>query len=333
MRLWVFSKKIRVPHTCTEPSAVKPIWAAQSVKTSGDRTQASVVLQACILRVWQQAEWRDHIKHRLLLLSLALASLPGMVQARSPAGLAEWQFSAGQALMPHFVEAIPKWQRVVSGGVVALPRYEGATAYTVMPALNLELRYKDLAFASTSEGLGVNLLHSRNYRAGVALGFDLGRDETRNPHLTGLDDLQPAPVLKFFGEYVIFPVVLRTAVSHQLGAGGGWDADVGAYMPVIGNKKFFVFLGPSVTFSDGDEMQRSFGVSSAQSSRSGLAVYHAGGGLRSANLGSSASWFFRENWFLNATGGFQHLLGSAQQSPITRSQQQYTLSLMIGKQW
>ena len=162
-----------------------------------------------------------------------LCLLPLCSHAQTPTPLAEWQFSAGQALMARFVDKPPKWQRTITAGVEATPRYEGASAYELLPALEIELRYRDIGFASTAEGVGVNLLQSRNYRAGVVAGFDLGRDETNNPHLRGLGDIAPAPVLKFFGEYVIFPVVLRATGRHNLGGGGGWDSDISAYLQLF----------------------------------------------------------------------------------------------------
>lgn len=266
--------------------------------------------------------------------ALALLCLsPLAAQAQTPTALAEWQFSAGQALMPRFVEEIPQWQRVVGAGVVALPRFEGARAYTVMPALNLELRYRDRAFASTAEGLGVNLFSSRNYRAGIAAGFDLGRDETDNPVLRGLGDIKPAPVAKAFGELVLFPVVLRGVVRHNLGGGGGSDADLSAYMPLAGSKKFFVFAGPSVTWSDGRSMQQAFGISPQQAAAGSRQAFDTSGGLRSASFGTSATLFMGESWFVNATGAYQRLLGDAEDSPISRSNEQGALSVMLGRQW
>lgn len=264
----------------------------------------------------------------LILLGLGLSA---PVRADMP--IAEWQYSAGQVLQGYFQQPVPEWQGLVSAGPALLPSYEGSSAYRALPGLTLELRYRDLAFASTAEGLGLNLLRGQRYRAGVAAGFDLGRDEDDDPRLRGLGDLDPAAELKLFGEYVLFPVVLRADLRRNLGSGGGWSADLAAYLPVVGSERYFVFLGPSMTLSDGEAMHRSFGVSPEQAARSQFPAYQAGGGLRSAGFGLSATWFLDERWFLNGTGGLQYLLGAAADSPLSRSDRQYALSLMLGYRW
>lgn len=266
--------------------------------------------------------------HWLILLGFGLAA-----PARADMPIAEWQYSAGQVLQGYFQQPLPTWQGLVSAGPALLPSYEGSSAYRTLPGLTLEMRYRDLAFASTAEGLGVNLLRGRRYRAGLAAGFDLGRDEDDDPRLRGLGDIDPAAELKLFGEYVLFPVVLRADLRRNLGSGGGWSADLAAYLPVAGSERYFIFLGPSLTVSDGEAMGRSFGITAPQATRSQFPAFEAGGGLRSAAFGFSATWFFRENWFLNGTGGLQALLGSAADSPLSRSDQQYSLSLMLGYRW
>lgn len=265
-----------------------------------------------------------------LLISLGLG-LSAPVRADMP--IAEWQYSAGQVLQGYFQQPVPEWQGLASAGPALVPSYEGSSAYRALPGLTLEMRYRDLAFASTAEGLGVNLLRGRRYRAGLAAGFDLGRDEDDDPRLRGLGDLDPAAELKLFGEYVLFPVVLRADLRRNLGSGGGWSADLAAYLPVVGSERYFVFLGPSMTLSDGEAMHRSFGVSPEQAARSQFPAYQAGGGLRSAGFGLSATWFLDERWFLNGTGGLQYLLGAAADSPLSRSDRQYALSVMLGYRW
>ena len=63
----------------------------------------------------------------------------------------------------------------------------------------INVRYKDLWFASVGEGLGVNLLHGDHYRGGLAITYDLGRlEENDISHLHGLGDINRAPAVKAF---------------------------------------------------------------------------------------------------------------------------------------
>jgi outer membrane scaffolding protein for murein synthesis (MipA/OmpV family) len=267
----------------------------------------------------------------LSLLLLAGLSLPAFAQNPSP--LAEWEYSAGQALEPYFVTEVPEWQRLVGLVVEGMPRYEGARGYHLAPGMIFDLRYKDVAFASVSEGFGVNLLHRKGERAGLAITYDVGRDTDQDGRLRGLGDIRPAPELKAFEEYVIFPVVLRGTVRETFGGHGGLTGTLSAYMPVMGSEKFFLMVGPEVTFADGHNQRNTFGVSPEQSARSGYPVYRPGGGLRDARFGASATWIIHESWMIDLTGACEWLVGSAEDNPFAREMRQYALSLSAGYMW
>lgn len=94
----------------------------------------------------------------------------------------------------------------------------------------INIRYRDIAFASVGEGLGVNPLRGDNYRAGVSIGYDLGRRVADYySHLHGLGDIAPAPVIKLIESYAIskkFPLVLRAAVRQLVGGADGVVGDL-----------------------------------------------------------------------------------------------------------
>jgi outer membrane scaffolding protein for murein synthesis (MipA/OmpV family) len=263
---------------------------------------------------------------------LALASAFDAA-AQTPSPLAEWQYSAGRVLEPYFVDTPPRWERMAGAVVEAQPDYEGAHRFRLQPGLVAEVRYKDLAFASTAEGIGVNLLRHKGRRAGVAITYDIGRDADQDDALSGMGDLKPAAEGKLFAEVVFFPVVLRADARKSFGGGGGWTGDLSAYLPVAGNAKYFVMVGPSVTLADSTSMRRSFGVDAGQSVRSGHAEYVPGGGLRDTRFGADASWFFGKRWMIDATGAAQWLLGDASESPLVERTQQYVLALSLTYRW
>lgn len=274
------------------------------------------------------APLRRALRASLALCALALC-LPA--QAQTPSPMAEWQYSAGVALMPRFVEQPPEWQVNLGFGTGLTPRYEGSDQSTWQTGPLFTAMYRDLAFFSLGEGLGVNFVANKTGRAGVAIAYDRGRREIDFPPLRGLGNINPAPELKAFGELVLFPVVLRADARRALGGHGGWIGDLSAYMPVAGSKTFFVFVGPSATFADGTYMQNYFGITPQQSTNSdaGYAPYAAGGGLKSAQFGSNVTWFFTDNWFLQGVFAAQRFYGDAADSPIVRQREQYTGSVYV----
>lgn len=269
------------------------------------------------------------------LLGLFMVSgLPlGKATAQAPTPMADWQHSAGVALVPYFVGELPRWQVAAAAGAVLLPKYEGSSRTRLQPIAAVEFRYRDVAYFSSSEGIGYNLLRGKDYRIGSSIGYDIGRPERRSEKLTGLGDIDPALEIKFYAEKVLFPVVLRASTRHTLDGSTGWSGDVAAYVPVAAGKRFFVLAGPAVSVADGAANQRRFGVTAEQSLRSGLPQYRAGGGPRNWSLGFSATYLVDDYWFINATGSLQWLLGSPADSPIVDQQTQRSLLVIAGYRW
>jgi outer membrane scaffolding protein for murein synthesis (MipA/OmpV family) len=271
------------------------------------------------------------------LLLAAAAALPvallwtGPSTAQTPSPMAEWQYSAGIPLRSYFLWGhIPKWEYNFGASAELEPKYDGSQQYHIQAGPSFDIRYRDIAYVSTGEGLGVNLLHGKRYRAGVALTYDLGRAQHEDYRLRGIGDVQPGPEFKIYGEYVLFPVVFRADLRRSIGGYNGYVGDLSVYMPVVGSQKFFVMVGPSVTFADGNYTQNYFGVSQAQAQDSGLPPFRAVGGLKSFSAGATATWFFHKSWYVNATGAATRLLNDASHSPTTDENLQGVISLTLG---
>jgi outer membrane scaffolding protein for murein synthesis (MipA/OmpV family) len=277
--------------------------------------------------------------HRLAYLLLLLCGcVPRMAWSQTPSPLQEWQYPGGTILEKLYEPNPQDWRVVLGGALVTMPRYDGAQSYRVSPGPVVVILYKDIAFASVGEGLGVNLLRGDNYRAGVSVGYDLGRpmsDEYQ--HLKGLGNIDPAPVIKVFGSYVIskgFPLVLRADVRRIVGGADGLLGDLDAFMPLPGSTKTFVmFAGPTITFSNGQYMRKVFGVSAAQAAASEFPVYDAHGGSTAAGVGFSASLFMTTHWLINTDMAWNRLLGSASESPITQSTVQGVVEFSTEYRW
>ncbi len=261
---------------------------------------------------------------------LALMTGTSGASAQTPSAMAEWQYSAGIPLRPMFQDKIPDWQVELGLSGDVRPLYPGSARYEVEPGPDFDIRYKDWAFLSAGEGLGVNLVQEKTYRLGAAIGFDLGRQADRSPRLHGTGDIGYAPVPKLFAEYVLFPVVLRADVRRALGGVDGWAGDLSAYMPVFGTKSFFVFLGPTVTFVDDTYNRHEFGISATQHQRSGLPRYDATGGLQSAGIGSNATWLITDHWLVDGGISARRLLDSAAHSPLTQQHLEYDANFTVG---
>ena len=275
-------------------------------------------------------------------LALVLAALtlgPGLAHSQTPSPLQEWQYSGGIILARLFEPDLPKWRRVLGVAAEVQPAYDGSHAYRVTGGPVINIQYRDEAFISTGDGIGVNLLHGKHYQIGVAMAYDLGRKEKDDlANLRGMGDISAAPVAKAFGSWAIsryFPMVLRVDVRQFIGGAQGLVGDAGAYIPLPGSSKTFVmFAGPSITMATHHYLQTLYGVSPQQSLASGHPVYeipHAG--TSAAGVGFSATKFFTEHWLLNADMAINQIRGSPAHSPLVQRRTQRVLAVSMNYTW
>lgn len=272
------------------------------------------------------------------MIVLLWACVPHRVLAQTPSPLQEWQYENGIVLEKLFAGKLPTWHRVVGVSVETQPTYPGSRAYEVQGGPVFDIRYKDLAFFSVGEGLGVNLVRGKQFRAGVALGFDLGRHVSDDyPRLHGLNDIGNAPTLKAFASAVLskrIPAVVRVDIRQIIAGSEGWVGDVQAYVPLPGSsERFVMFAGPSITFASRAHMQKWFGVDPAQTLASGYRPYYAHGGATVTGMGFSATKFFSPHWLLDLQTAVSRRLGSAAESPITSTTTDGILALSFEYRW
>ena len=266
------------------------------------------------------------------------ACIPRVAISQTPSPLQEWQYSGGIILARLFEPDLPKWRVVLGTAAEVQPVYDSSRAYRLQGGPVINIQYRDIAFASTGEGIGVNFLRGDHYRLGAAISYDLGRrvkDDYTNLH--GMGDIAPAPVAKLFGSYVLsrkFPLILRADVRQLLRGANGTVGDVGIYMPLPGSsKKFVMFAGPSITLATHRYLQSEFGVTPAQSAASGHPVFDPHPGADAVGVGFSATRFVTDHWLFNLDGALNRLKGSPDVSPITERRTQRALVLSVSYLW
>jgi outer membrane scaffolding protein for murein synthesis (MipA/OmpV family) len=282
------------------------------------------------------------LRFRSLSIAVWTALLLGgsitAVQAQTPSPLQEWQYSGGIILARLFDPNQPDWRVILGTAAEVQPVYDGSRAFRLQGGPVINVRYSDVAFASTGEGLGYNFLRGDHYQFGAAIAYDFGRrvsDDYTN--LRGMGDISAAPVAKVFGTYVLskkFPLILRVDARQFAGGANGAIGDVGIYMPLPGSsRKFVMFAGPSVTFATHHYLQSEFGVSAAQSLASGHPVFDPHAGEEAVGAGFSATRFLTDHWLLNMDVAVSKLKGSSDVSPITERATQRELALSLDYQW
>jgi outer membrane scaffolding protein for murein synthesis (MipA/OmpV family) len=253
--------------------------------------------------------------------------------AQTPSPLQEWQYSGGIILARLFQPDLPRWRTIVGVGADLQPVYDGAHAYRLSGGPVIDIRFKDVAFLSTGEGLGYNVLHADHYQVGVGLTYDLGRrDEDDLTNLHGMGDIPAAPVAKLYGSWVLsrkFPLILRVAARQFIGGAQGAVGDAGVYLPLPGSsERFVMFAGPSITVATHHYMQTLYGVTPQQSMASGHPVYEIDhSGTTNAGVGFSATKFLGAHWLVNLDLALSQIRGAPAHSPIVEERTQRGVAL------
>jgi outer membrane scaffolding protein for murein synthesis (MipA/OmpV family) len=250
----------------------------------------------------------------------------------------EWQYPGGIALQRLFAPKVPKWDVILGLAISAAPTYSGASQYRAGAGPVINIRYRDLIFISTGEGVGFNVLAGKQYRISLAAGLDLGRRmDWHYSTLHGLGDIPRAPFFKLAGTYILskrLPVMLRADVRKIAGGASGIVGDLNFYTPLPGSSRQFVmFAGPSVTLADRKHLQTMYGVSERQAQQSGYAPFNAHGGFEAAGFGFSATRFFTTHLLANTNLAVSELMGSAAQSPIVERRTQLSFSMSVAYRW
>jgi outer membrane scaffolding protein for murein synthesis (MipA/OmpV family) len=261
------------------------------------------------------------------------------VWAQTPSPLQEWQYSGGVILAKLFDPDLPKFRSFVGLASEWQPAYEGSRAYRIEGGPNVNVYYRDVAYISTGDGIGFNLLHGNHYQLGVAMGYDFGRKESQDyANLHGMGDVSPAPVGKVYASWVIskkLPLILRVDARQFIGGAQGAIGDIAIYTPLPGSSKSFVmFAGPSLSVATRHYLQVLYGVTPQQSAASGHPVYSVlHNGTDALGVGFSATKFLGDHWLINIDGAQSQLKGSPERSPVVERSNQHVIAVSINYHW
>ena len=274
-----------------------------------------------------------------LVVLLMCGSFSHIVSAQTPSPMQEWQYSGGVILSRLFEPDMPRFRTITGIATELQPAYDGSRAYRVEGGPVVNVYYRDIAFFTVGDGVGVNLLRGDHYQVGVSMAYDLGRRVTQDyANLHGMGNVSAAPVGKLFASWVIskkLPLILRADARQFIGGAQGAVGDFAIYTPLPGSSKSFVmFAGPSITLATRHYMQVLYGVTAQQSAASGHPIYTiARDGTSAAGIGFSASKFFGQHLIVNLDASLNQIRGAPQHSPIVEKTTQHLVALSLDYQW
>lgn len=212
--------------------------------------------------------------------------------------------------------------RVTLGaGVAAIPRYDGSDEYKgrTVPIVNAQIgRF----YARTEDGVGMNLIQTKNLTLGAGLNmmWGYGGDDVP-PGIGGLPDAIGARLgLSTNIDGAVFGIAATRAVTHQ---DRGLLVDSRVSYPYSLTDS--VRLTPSVGASWGSQqyMDSYFGIHEDQARQSGLTTYQPSSGLKDVSARVVVNYAVTERLNLISLVGTSRLVGEAADSPMVRQKTQF----------
>lgn len=280
------------------------------------------------------------------LLSLALAAACGAASAQTPA-----------------VNPMPDGSRdlYLGLGAVSAPRYDGARERRVAALPVLQFEWSNGIFISGMTA-GMHLSTAPSLEYGPLLALQPRREEsgigggiggvdssgqpsvvvpppplagTRSPGSSRLDGMDPIGARLQLGGFFNYYLSPHLRLTNNLLFGSG-NARKGATWRIgvqriaaAAASHHSVSLSAGLTLANRDDNQAFFGVSAAESQRSGYGAYHASGGLKDAWLGARWNWALAPAWLVTSSLQATRLLGSAKDSPLVERPANLTVSTAL----
>ena len=222
------------------------------------------------------------------------------------------------------------WNITLGAGVGSAPKYPGSDTMRtrVMPLIDVNYG----RFFLGPGGLGVNLYQDGHWRLAAtgSFGFSKLRQESDDPHLQGLGDIDATPragvLAGYHSRWFAAGLRVNTDVGgHHQGTVANFEFDV--RYPVT--QQLTLSAGPRLTWADSSYMQTVFGVDATQARNSGLPQYTASGGISEVSFGVGARYRFTSRWIGAARVSVGRLQGDAAASPITEKLQQRTFAMFV----
>lgn len=225
------------------------------------------------------------------------------------------------------------WSLTVGAAGLVAPSFEGSKdwIFKVTPIVSLSRQGTALRFTSRNDDISLGFVDTGTFRAGIAGKPVFRRDEDTDDTLTGLDPVKFGVEAGGFVEvYPTDNIRIRGEVRKGIRSHSGVVADVAVDVFDDLSPTVRVSGGPRLSLATEDYFDAYYGVSAAESARTGLSSYDPGGGIRAVGGGGAVTWKTTDTITTSLFAEYERLLGPAADSSLVKergSPDQFTLGL------
>lgn len=225
------------------------------------------------------------------------------------------------------------WSLKVGGAAFVAPRYQGDNGYLFQgqPMISLGRSDQTVRFTSRNDNPSFSVYDNGGVRAGIVGKLVMPRDRDTSDDLKGLKAVKLGLEAGAFAE--VYPtdwMRIRAEVRRGIRSHDGIVANVQADAFTDITDTVRLSAGPRVAFATKGYMDTYYGVSSKESTKSGLKKFKAEGGVESAGLGAAIDWKATEKIDTSLFAEYSRLLGSPADSSLVNergSKNQFVLGV------
>ncbi|TNM61633.1 MipA/OmpV family protein [Aliirhizobium smilacinae] len=221
------------------------------------------------------------------------------------------------------------WSLIVGAGAIYEPEYEGGKDFQIQPVPFVVFSYGEW-LEIDPRGVTITALRHDGFALAAKVGYEGGRDDDDADRLEGLGDIDFAATVGAKASYNWNGFEIYASVDQTINGSESLIGTFGAEYQAPVTERLILGAGVEAVVANDKHMESYFGVTAAQSARSGLSEYKAEAGLKRVNVSASAIYMLSENWLVRGEAGVGFLTGDAADSPIVEEKTQPSASLFVG---
>jgi MipA family protein len=215
---------------------------------------------------------------------------------------------------------------VVGLGASVGSAYTGSEVIKAAPIPYVDVRgvLGGRVYISDVNGLGLNLVDTGSFRAGLNASEAGGRKSSLAAHLRGLPDIGEAASIGGFMAYWSKSFAFQATLARRVGSHPGTAASLGATYSVAPLPNLQLTASTSVSWADASSLKTFFGISPAEAAHTAAAgnplpPYTPGAGVFDVAATFAAVYMLGDHWGLVGRVGLVDLIGnSVHDSPLTQ---------------
>lgn len=221
----------------------------------------------------------------------------------------------------------------LTGGVV--PEYSGSTGSNAVlfPLVVGEYKFNEQhkMLFNPYDGLSYAYKASENLSVGINADYRRGRDSADSTQLAGMKDIDDTVEIGPWIKYKAgnFSYTANLGID-TLDGYNGFTVDLGIKYDIpLASEDWKADIGANLLYGNDNYAMTYYGVSAAEANGS-RAQYEPGSGFHEATISASLTHFLDKNTFVRGDVGYKRLIGDAQNSPLSKQDNQFLGFISVG---